>query len=171
MDEILLEEETASIYMVSTEELAKRREELKRLLEKYQHNKTNISPEDLKGKYKKPWNRLRDDICNAIQTYAKPILFSIAKQYVVIDKLADQRDIILQSIMDELGKKLKKAVWEQASIIEVDNVIMREKEIVFLRLEEFIAPYTVEYDDFSFNVALGAIKKSGDIFWTIPTYR
>lgn len=171
MDEILEEEEKKPLYIASTEELAERRHHLETLLAKYQHNKENISKGELTSKYRKPWNRLRDSICEAVQAYSQPILFNVCQRYIVINILADERDKVVLTIMDEIGGMLKQAIWEQASIAEIDKVLKSGEELAVMKLEAFIAPYTVSYNGFAYNVALGAIKKDGDGCWQIPTYR
>lgn len=170
MDDIDMMETDKPLYLCDVYELMERKSRLEKLLSKYAHNKKNLSPEDLKGKYRKPWTRLKEDICDAVQAYSQPILYSAIRHYTVISELAEERDAVIQSVMDEVEVMLKTAVWEKMSVNELDTALETTKLLVQMRLEEFIAPYTTDYGTFSFNAALGAIKTGEDAFWSVPTY-
>ncbi len=108
-------------------------------LEKYRKNKTQIPPEDLAGKYRVAFQKLKDELASDLKKYVKAYCF------IGINKVGDASDPIVARIQksfddNQIGKRIGHAAFINFDIEEV-------KEIARQQYRENLRIYKEEKND------------------------
>ena len=102
-------------------------EELKSRINTYKKNKTSILPEDLNGKYRAAFEKLKDDMRDLIDAYLREVIFSGLPAQVRQDVYTEiQSDIYKQ----HLGRKAGRAVFIYYDFDELEKIALEEKQRV-----------------------------------------
>ena len=102
-------------------------EELKKRINTYKKNKTAVSPEDLNGKYKSAFEKLKNELKSEIENYLWEIIFSDIPKDVpkeIFDRI--QSDIDSQKV----GRKAGRAIFIYFDFEELSSIALEEKQRV-----------------------------------------
>lgn len=113
-------------------------------LEKYRKNKTMVSPEDLQGKYKIPFQKLKEQLKGEIEDYLKAFCLSDIRI-----KESDCQDIVAaidKSFVDnQIGKKVGRAVFKEFDIEAVKQIAKEHRERILKIYEPYFQSHVCLY--------------------------
>lgn len=101
--------------------------ELKKRMNTYKKNKTAVSPDDLNGKYKAAFEKLKDELKELTEEYLRKVIFSELPGKVppeIFEKI--QNDISSQNI----GRKAGRAVFVYFDFDELALIAREEQKRV-----------------------------------------
>lgn len=102
-------------------------EELKSRINTYKKNKTSILPEDLNGKYRAAFEKLKEDMRMLIDAYLREVIFSGIPGKVRQDVYNEiQSDIYTQ----QLGRNAGRAIFIYYDFDELERIALQEKKRV-----------------------------------------
>lgn len=102
-------------------------EKLKSRINTYKKNKTSILPEDLNGKYRAAFEKLKEDLRMLIDEYLREVIFSGLPGQVrqdIYDEI--QSDIYTQ----HLGREAGRAIFIYYDFEELEKIALQEKKRV-----------------------------------------
>lgn len=110
-------------------------------LEKYRKNKTMVSPADLEGKYKIPFQKLKQQLKSELEAYLK----AFCLEDIVIR--ADDGEEIIKAINkafkdNGIERRVGRAAFKNFDLTEVVEIAKEHKE----RLWQIYAPYFHKHD-------------------------
>lgn len=109
---------------------------LESTLEKYRKNKTNVSPEDLAGKYRVSFQKLKEKLKAETESYLAAYCFSGFR--IRQDDSGDLLAAINRSIQEsQVAKRACRAVFRNFSLQEVQEIAAEQRQ----RIAELYAGY------------------------------
>ncbi len=119
--------------------MEKAQEALKTLestLEKYRLNKTKVSPEDLNGRYKVSFQKLKEKLKEEMQSYLAEYCFSGFR--ILQSDSGELMKAIDKSIQEsQIGKRAGRAVFKNFSLQELQEIAKEQRQ----RVQELYAEY------------------------------
>lgn len=109
-------------------------------LEKYQKNKTRVSPEDLAGKYRVPFQKLKAQLADELSLYLK--LYSLERLVIrrddlgYLDAFADDVNRVFED--SGIGKRVGRAAFQE---YDLDQVKQLAEELRIQIYEKAWVPY------------------------------
>lgn len=105
--------------MQNSTELLKRAEGT---LEKYRKNKTLVSPADLAGKYKIPFQKLKEQLASELSDYLK--VYSLEKLSLASDGYFEEFASAVNQIFinTDMGKRIGKAAFQEFDIEQIKKL-------------------------------------------------
>lgn len=114
---------------------------LESTLEKYRKNKTNVSPEDLAGKYRVSFQKLKEKLKAETEDYLMAYCFS-----GFCFQRGDSGDLleaINRSIQeDQIEKRAGRAVFQNCSLQEIQEIAAEQRQIVEALYAEYFDRHT-----------------------------
>lgn len=127
--------------------MEKAREALKILestLNKYHLNKTKISPEDLEGKYRNAFWRLKEKLRAETESYLSTYCFSGFKvRYDDSDKLVAAIDRSIKE--NQIAKRAGRAVFQNFNLEELQEIAKEQRKRVEALYAEYFNRHTYLY--------------------------
>lgn len=104
-------------------------------LEKYRKNKTLVAPEDLKGKYKVPFQKLKHQLAEELEEYLRQYCFAglpVKKDDPVVEKIQKSFDD------NQIGKRVGQAAFRRFDLEEIKKIAAEwRREVVEIWTEYF----------------------------------
>lgn len=100
---------------------------LRLTLEKYKKNKENVSKEDLEGKYKKSFDKLKAQLSKEAEAYIIVLMFQGMHFY------HEYIDETVEALMDDInarqiGKRVGRAVFKNYDLDEVKAIALEQRD-------------------------------------------
>lgn len=109
------------------------REKLEKLLLTLKRNKENVPIEQLKTRYKKPYDKLCKEISYVAEEYAKEITLSGIQ---ISDKYWKEAEPIIYNTIQKTLKKLSTAAFKHQDIKEFEKIAQTLRKLILKNLEE-----------------------------------
>lgn len=105
--------------------------------EKYQKNKTMVPMEDLKGKYRVPYQKLKKQLADEVEAYIKAYCFGdMIVQYDDAGVFVEKVETLYQE--QQFGKRIGAAVFKHLDLDEMQALVDELRTMVWPLYEEYL---------------------------------
>lgn len=112
-------------------------------LEKYRKNKTLVAPEDLKGKYKVPFQKLKHQLAEELEEYLRQYCLA----GLVIKSKDDPVVAKIQKSLDDnqIGKRVGQAAFRRFDLEEIKSIAENQRREVMRIWKEYFNEHVCLY--------------------------